>query len=75
MKYIGKRKRNSTCFLTGQGKASLQIKRKENSYVYIEKEGKVIAPFEIPAKYPHFLSNIPTFLAFNTRILKENVPA
>ena len=49
IKYIGKRKRKSTCFLTGQGKASLQMEWKENSFVYVEKGGKGIAPFEIPA--------------------------
>ena len=55
--------------MTGQGKASLQMEWKENSFVYIEKGGKGIAPFEIPAQYPHFLSNKPEFLAFNTRII------
>ena len=50
VKYIGKRKRKkSTCFLTGQGKTSLQIEWKENSFVYAEKWEKGIAPFEIPA--------------------------
>ena len=44
-----KEKEKSTCFLTGQGKASLQMEWKENSFVYIEKGGKGIAPFEIPA--------------------------
>ena len=40
-KYIDKRKRKkSTCFLTGQGKASLQMEWKETSFVYIEKGGK-----------------------------------
>ena len=50
IKYIGKRKREkSTCLLTGQGKASLQMEWKENCFVYVEKGGKQIAPIEIPA--------------------------
>ena len=49
IEYIGKKKKKSTCFLTGQGKASLQMEWKENSFVYVEKGGKGIAPFEIPA--------------------------
>ena len=50
IKSIGKRKRKkSTCFLNGQGKASLRMEWKENSFVYVEKGGKGIAPFEIPA--------------------------
>ena len=48
IKYIGKRKRKNTCFLNGQGKASLQMEWKENSFVYVEKGGKGFAPFEIP---------------------------
>ena len=49
IKYIGKIKRKkSTFFLTGQVKAILQMEWKENSFVYVEKGGKGIAPFEIP---------------------------
>ena len=44
-----KEKKKSTCFLTGQAKASLQMEWKDNSFVYVEKGGKGIAPFEIPA--------------------------
>ena len=43
-----KEERKSTCFFTGQGKASLQMEWTENSFVYIEKGGKGITPFEMP---------------------------
>ena len=59
-------------YISEKGRVSLKMEWTKGSFVYVEREEKVSHLL----KYPHFLSNIPAFFVFDTRIIPaENVPA